>query len=229
MSKIKCPGQDTRFWRPGDIFDVTCSECGSQVEFFKDEARRRCPNCGNRIINPKISLGCAQWCEHARECLGFDPKELQEEDHEEATLVDELIKAVKRELGEDQQRFRHALKVLEKAQELLRGEAADPRVVLVGALLHDLPDWKDVAIKIMKGLELDEDTIDHVARILEGIHTAKGIDTLESKIVWDAGQLVSLTEGNEGTELEELEKNIHTMFKTRTGKKKAYEILKGTE
>lgn len=117
MSKSKCPGQDTRFWRPGDVFDVTCGQCGNSVEFFKDDATRRCPKCGGRIRNPKFSLGCAQWCEQAKECLGFDPKELKEEDTEEISLVDKLIEAMKREFGDDQKRITHALRVLEHAQE----------------------------------------------------------------------------------------------------------------
>ena len=73
MTKVKCPGQDTRFWRPGDIFEIKCSRCGRMVEFFKDEASRRCPGCGKRIYNPRLTLGCAQWCPHAKECLGFEP------------------------------------------------------------------------------------------------------------------------------------------------------------
>ena len=71
---IKCPGQDSRYWRAEDIFEVNCSGCGNSVEFFKIDPSRRCPTCGKRLINPRVSLGCAKWCEHARECLGFDPE-----------------------------------------------------------------------------------------------------------------------------------------------------------
>jgi hypothetical protein len=70
-----CPGQDTRNWRPGDIFDVTCDACGTPVEFFKDDVTRRCTSCRTVIRNPKITLGCAQWCEHVAQCLGYDPKD----------------------------------------------------------------------------------------------------------------------------------------------------------
>jgi len=74
MAKTMCPGQDTTFWKPGDIFEIPCVKCGFLVEFFKDDARRRCPNCGHTIQNPRLNQGCANWCEHAGECLGFDPK-----------------------------------------------------------------------------------------------------------------------------------------------------------
>jgi len=53
---MKCPGQDTRYWKPGDIFDADCPHCGSKVEFFKDEATRRCRNCGKTVVNPKMDF-----------------------------------------------------------------------------------------------------------------------------------------------------------------------------
>jgi hypothetical protein len=66
---MKCPGQDTRYWRPGDIFEVPCPQCGTMVEFCKDEPSRRCPSCRHRFVNPRLDLGCLQWCEHADDCL----------------------------------------------------------------------------------------------------------------------------------------------------------------
>jgi hypothetical protein len=63
-----CPGQDRSNWTPDDIFEVKCSECGSMVEFFKDDARRRCPGCGAVRENPRLDLGCAAWCAAADNC-----------------------------------------------------------------------------------------------------------------------------------------------------------------
>ena len=34
---MKCPGQDSRYWKPGAIFEALCPECGAGVEFFKDD------------------------------------------------------------------------------------------------------------------------------------------------------------------------------------------------
>jgi ribosomal protein S27E len=73
MSDLKCPGQDTRFWKKGDVFDVPCPGCGREVEFFKDDVRRRC-RCGRTIVNPKLDLACAEWCQHAEKCLGELPE-----------------------------------------------------------------------------------------------------------------------------------------------------------
>jgi hypothetical protein len=67
---MRCPGQDTQYWKPGDIFDVDCPGCGGKVEFFKDEATRRCRNCGEKIHNPKMDLGCAEHCRYAVDCIG---------------------------------------------------------------------------------------------------------------------------------------------------------------
>src|SRR3990172_2276978 len=122
MGNVMCPGQDTRFWRPEDIFDVTCGSCGAVLEFFKDEGSRRCSKCGTRVQNPKLSMGCAQWCEHAKECLGFDPKAVEKDDEQEVALADRLIAAMKKTFGADQKRITHALTVLMRAQEILRDE-----------------------------------------------------------------------------------------------------------
>ena len=90
MKQVLCPGQDTRYWRAGDIFEVPCGGCGSAVEFFKDDAARRCRACGRRVENPKLRLGCAQWCEHAKECLGFDPVEVEGKEVLDMPLTDRL-------------------------------------------------------------------------------------------------------------------------------------------
>jgi len=66
---MRSPGQDMRFWKPGDIFETRCPKCGGEVEFFKDEVRRKC-GCGHEIVNPKMDLGCAIWCQYAEQCLG---------------------------------------------------------------------------------------------------------------------------------------------------------------
>ncbi|MDR2352197.1 MAG: hypothetical protein LBF22_03385 [Deltaproteobacteria bacterium] len=74
MSIIMCPGQNTQFWRPGDIFDIVCPACGAKVEFFKDDAKRRCSKCGQEFPNPKLNEGCAKWCKFADKCLGINPE-----------------------------------------------------------------------------------------------------------------------------------------------------------
>lgn len=74
MPRRICPGQDTRYWTPEDIFEVACPSCGHLVEFFKDDVHRRCDRCNHEMTNPELNFGCAQWCQHASECLGTDRK-----------------------------------------------------------------------------------------------------------------------------------------------------------
>lgn len=243
MSKTICPGQDTRFWRPGDIFEVDCSTCGNPVEFFKDDSARRCAKCGQRILNPKLSLGCAQWCEHAKECLGFDPTRTPTEESDEISLVDRIIEAVKREFGDDQKRITHALLVLENAQEILAKEGGNPRVALAAALLHDIgireaerkhgsasgsyqeTEGPPIARKIMEELHLNEETIEEVCTIVGCHHRGMDTESPEFRIVWDADWLVNLPEEYPNAGPEDLKRKIGKIFKTKTGREKAYALL----
>ncbi len=74
---MKCPGQDTRHWKKEDIFEVNCPVCQTTAEFFKDDVRRRCKKCSTWIPNPKLDLGCAEWCNYAEQCVGDDPLKKQ--------------------------------------------------------------------------------------------------------------------------------------------------------
>jgi hypothetical protein len=67
---MKCPGQDTRYWKKEDIFEVRCPVCHTSAEFFKDDVRRRCNKCNSWVPNPKLDLGCIEWCNYAEECVG---------------------------------------------------------------------------------------------------------------------------------------------------------------
>ena len=66
---MKCPGQDTLHWGPGAIFDTECPDCGRCIEFFKDDATRRCKGCGAMVRNPRMDFGCAAHCKFAVHCL----------------------------------------------------------------------------------------------------------------------------------------------------------------
>jgi DNA-directed RNA polymerase subunit RPC12/RpoP len=237
-----CPGQDTRFWRLEDIFEIECGHCGEPVEFFKTDGARRCVQCGSRVVNPKVSLGCAQWCEHAKECLGYDPKEHAEESGQ-ISLVDQLIAAMKTEFGGDNRRITHALRVLEYAKEILRTEQGNPRVVFAAAVLHDIGiqeaerkhgssagkyqeiEGPPIAKRIMTAIGLDDDSIEHVCRIVGSHHSAVDIDTIEFRILWDADWLVNIADEYVGGDPDRLRNIVSKVFKTETGRKMAEEIF----
>lgn len=216
MSKTMCPGQDTRFWKPGDVFEVPCAECGFEIEFFKDDAVRRCRRCGNRVRNPRLNIGCAQWCQHAKECLGFDPQEaISAADAEEAAVADRLIAALKRSVGQDQTKISQALIRLEHAQEILHQEGGQPKVVLAAALLLDVETSK--ATRLLKDVGLDDETVAQVERILEPGPPAPQAPTLEARIVRDAEGLANLSNQNTAPDQEK----AGPAFKTKTGQELA--------
>ena len=70
MTQHRCPGQNSQFWGPNDIFAIPCPDCGKGIEFFKDDAKRECPACGRLVFNPRVNAGCALWCPKAEDCLG---------------------------------------------------------------------------------------------------------------------------------------------------------------
>ncbi len=66
----RCPGQDQQYWKPEDIFEIPCPYCGTMMEFWKDEPFLKCYHCERNVRNPRIDLGCAEWCKEADKCTG---------------------------------------------------------------------------------------------------------------------------------------------------------------
>ncbi len=209
MTRGICPGQDTRYWKPGDIFEVVCPSCGGKLEFFKDDVSRKC-GCGIRVENPRVGPGCAQWCGHAAECLGTQPGTAGNPGA--APLRARLIAAMVEQFGTDEKRIHHALSVLSHAEAVRAIEGGDALVVTAAALLHDIgiqeaeriygspaPRYQEelgppIARYIMEELGMDEATVEHVVRIVGSHHSARDIDTIEFRIIWDADALVNLAD-----------------------------------
>lgn len=239
MSNQKCPGQDTRYWRPEDINEVPCHACGTILEFWKDEPHRRCTGCGARVRNPKVESGCAKWCNYAKECLGYVPLA---EDAEES-VCDQLISELKQVFKNDQPRISHALSVLGFAEDILAVEKASPIVVKAAAVLHDIGiheaeskhgsasaqyqeiEGPPIAKKIMEGIGLDEPTVEHVCRIIANHHSARDIDTPEFRIVWDCDWLVNFPDQFPDANKESLKQLIEKIFKTEAGRNTAYRFF----
>ncbi len=100
----------------------------------------------------------------------------------------------------------HIERVRRLALRLAAGEGADPHVVELAALLHDVGDWKvsdDAhagarhARQWLGSLGVDTATVDHVAEIVDtlsfkGAGVATPMRTLEGKVVQDADRLDAL-------------------------------------
>jgi putative nucleotidyltransferase with HDIG domain len=234
---VRCPGQDQRFWKPEDIFDVKCQGCNKPVEFFKDEPKLKCRNCGQVVVNPKIDLGCAQWCQYAEQCLSVSV-------NNEANIMQErLIVEMKNIFGSDQRRIEHAMAVLNYAEQILSVEGGDPLVVKATAILHDIGiheaerkysssagkyqeiEGPSIARKILLRYNLDEGVIGHICKIIANHHSAKDIDTIEFRIIWDADWLVNITAKFSEAGEEKLRKLIDKVFKTNKGRQIAAELF----
>ena len=196
MNRTMCPGQDTRYWRPDDIFTVPCASCGTAIEFFKDDAARRCPKCETRVSNPRLSMGCAQWCQHAKECLGYDPHEAAGEDRGTARSVsDGIIDALKREFGAASGIVERSLAAHARARGLLEKESADPAVVVpaVLLLLADAPEQGAApdgelpeARGIMEEAGVERAALLEACDVIHAYHSGASEGTAELRIVREA-------------------------------------------
>jgi len=133
---MKCPGQDSQYWKPGAIFEARCPECGHSVEFFKDDTTRKCSHCGHRFLNPGLDFGCAAYCPHAEQCIGNLPPELiaQKQD----LLKDRVAIEMKRALKRDFRRIGRAMRAARYAEEIGKAEQANLAVVLTAAYLYGI-------------------------------------------------------------------------------------------
>ena len=234
---VRCPGQDQRFWNPDDIFDVQCTGCDRSVEFFKDEPKLKCRNCGQMVVNPKIDLGCAEWCQYAQQCLAVSTKD-------QANIMREkLIREMKTVFGNDQRRIDHSLAVLDYAEQILSAEGGDPLVVKATAILHDIGineaerkysssagkyqelEGPPIAAEILSKYDLDEAIVEHICKIIANHHSAMDADTLEFRIVWDADWLVNIPCEFTGKEKEVSQEMIDKVFRTDEGHRIAAELF----
>ena len=133
---MKCPGQDSRYWQPGAIFESKCPQCGHEIEFFKDDATRKCSHCGHRIANPKMDFGCASYCKFAEQCIGTLPEELIAK--RDDLLKDRIAIEMKKYFNEDFKSIGHAMRVARHAEKIGKAEGANMAVIFATAYLHDI-------------------------------------------------------------------------------------------
>lgn len=234
---VRCPGQDQRYWKADDIFEVRCTGCGRALEFFKDEPKLKCKNCGRVVPNPRIDLGCAQWCQYAEQCIGIVAARGAN------SLRDKLIERMKQVFGTDQKRIDHAFAVLDYADRIQAEQGGDPLIVKAAAILHDIGipeaerkynsaagkyqevEGPPIARDILKDYELDDRTVDHICKIIANHHSTKDIDTVEFRCVWDADWLVNIPVELPDADADQIRRTIDKVFKTDAGRRIAVETL----
>jgi len=240
---MKCPGQDTRYWKPGDIFEAKCPKCGNEVEFFKDDTTRTCKRCGHRFLNPGMDFGCASYCQYAEQCIGSLPPELiaQKED----LLKDRVAMEMRRYFKQDFKRIDHATRVARYAEQIGKEERGNLAVILTAAYLHDIgikeaerkqhstaaryqeEEGPPVARRILSRVGAREELIEEVCDIISHHHYPRAEETINFKAVYDADMLVNLEEKQVDTpiESEKLISIIEKPFITESGRNLAKSIL----
>lgn len=242
---MKCPGQDTQYWKPGAIFEAKCPKCGSAVEFFKDDTTRKCEKCGHRFVNPDMDFGCAAYCPYAEQCIGDLPPELiaQKED----LLKDRVAIEMKRYFKNDFRRIGHASRVARYAERIGKQEKGNLAVILTAAYLHDIgipeaekkhgstaaefqeAEGPAVARSILEKLGAKEKLINEVCDIVGRHHHPRSTDSINFKAVYDADLLENTEEKKKNTPMDnnELEGFIEKSFLTGAGRATAKEVLLG--
>jgi HD superfamily phosphodiesterase len=238
---MKCPGQDSRYWKPGSIFEAKCPECGKTVEFFKDDTTRRCGHCSHRFANPQMDFGCASYCKFADQCLGTLPTELlaQRED----LLKDRIAIEMKKYFKTDFKRISHATRVARYAERIGIAEGGNMAVILAAAYLHDIgiheaerkfnstaavyqeQEGPAIARSIMENLRASEELIEEVCDIIGHHHHPREEETLNFKVLYDADLIANIEDNQKEkpSEPEKITKTINSSFFTENGKNTATE------
>ena len=222
---MKCPGQETQYWKPGAIFDAKCPECGNSVEFFKDDTTRKCGKCGHRFINPKMDFGCASYCPYAEQCIGDLPPELlaQKED----LLKDRVAIEMKRHFKTDFKRIGRTTRVARYAERIAKAESGNIAVILCGAYLHDIGD-PDKAKEILEKLGAPEPLVKDVCDIVAHHRNPRPDDPLSFRVVYDARRIAELEDGQKENPMapDRLEESIAAgSFMTEGGGAEARSVL----
>jgi HD superfamily phosphodiesterase len=244
---MKCPGQDSRYWKPDAIFSVPCPVCDKPVEFFRDESTRRCKNCGHKMVNPRMDFGCAAYCKFAEQCLGELPPELiaQKKD----LLKDRVAIEMKHYFKQDFRRIGHATKVARYAEQIVKEEKGDVAVALSAAYLHDIgiheaekkyqstaaehqeTEGPPIAREILSKLGAAPELIAEVCDIVGRHHHPRAEESINFKAVYDADLIINLDEHRQEAHLsnDRLKALIEKDFLTATGRALAKKILLTTE
>jgi len=244
---MKCPGQDSRYWKPGAIFEAKCPECGNAVEFFKDDTTRRCKKCGHRFLNPGMDFGCASYCKYAEQCIGNLPPELiaQKED----LLKDRVAIEMKRYFKQDFKRIGHASRVARYAEKIGKEEMGNLAVILAAAYLHDIgikeaerkhhstaaryqeQEGPPIAHEILGKLGAPEGLVQEVCDIIAHHHHPGPEESTNFKCLYDADLIANLEENlkeNPATH-EKLSGIIEASFLTESGQSLAQQVLLGRD
>jgi len=220
VSVQKCPGQNRRFWTPEDINEISCPVCGGPVELWKDQGITKCPKCGFSIRNPKVELGCAQWCRFAAECIG----ERSEDADQDMSVRERLLSVMRERFANDRERLYHTLGVLEWAERLLPFEGGSPIVVKAAVILHDLEEYsgehsEQQVLKILSDLGIGENVSMEVCEVISRYHRGEEIESQEFHVFRDAHILSEISEVSDMPPSEQRREPLRRRLRTESAKR----------
>jgi hypothetical protein len=114
------------------------------------------------FYNPKIELGCAEWCQYAEKCVP-DLVRAKKAAQNFKELLSEMVKS---RLKEDSESWDRTAKGVKYAQDLLKAEGGDPKVVLATVLLHRVEP--DRAREFLAELGTEPEIVEAVLELLAG-------------------------------------------------------------
>lgn len=238
---MRCPGQDSRYWKHDAIFDAKCPDCGTEIEFFKDQTTCKCKGCEKQVINPKMDFGCASYCQYAEQCMGELPPELLA--NRDDLLKDRVALKMKMHFSKDFKNVGQATKVSRFAAKIAPEEGANPAIVLCAAYLHNIgaklaeksetpvtpTDLEKEAVclgrEIMEGLRAKPELTEQVMAILDHVFHPGKNENLDYKCVNDAINIYQMQIANKEKPLtqsefdERLDKNFMTVSGRELAKK----------
>jgi HD superfamily phosphodiesterase len=156
---------------------------------------------------------------------------------------EKLIQRMKDVFGADQKRINHALAVLKYAEQIQAVEGGDRTVVTAAAILHDIGihqaerkygstagkyqeiEGPPIAEPVLMEYGLSSEIIEHVCKIIANHHSARDIDTIEFRVIWDADWLVNIPDECGEMAGDKLKGFIEKIFKTNTGRQLAKGIF----
>ncbi|MBN2183070.1 MAG: HD domain-containing protein [Sedimentisphaerales bacterium] len=156
-------------------------------------------------------------------------------------MREKLIDEMKKVFGEDTKRKNHALAVLDFAEKIQALEGGNALVIQASAILHDIGiqeakrkygssggkyqeiEGPPIAEKILKSCDVSAGVTRHILRIIANHHSVRDMDTTEFKIIWDADNLVNISEQLKCSGRNQTLESINKIFKTNTGRRMASE------
>ena len=154
-----------------------------------------------------------------------------------ADRISQVKAAMEEYFGDDRKRIENAHRVTAYACMLMEEEPANPDLVVVTALLHDIGireaerkygssagnlqeiEGPPVAREVLTRVGFNEAFIGEVCEIIASHHSPGEIDTENFRIIWDADWLVNLGDECDLSDGSKTEEMIKKIFLTRTGRR----------